>query len=161
MNFLTNKRTVILFGITTLIMAYIVMAVVNPMIDKKDGFSVIALQVSFFKENGINIISNWDIEAFRKWIFTDYIYALSYMLFFSSLASWIAKLKNITAGIYPYIAVVAGIFDWIENSLELWFLNNVDTFSPILFFIHSILSTIKWLILPIFLWGVVQLIRKR
>ena len=161
MNFLTNKKTVIFFGITTLIMAYIVMVIVDPMIDKKDGLSVIALQVSFFKENGLNIIANWDIEAFRKWIFTDYMYALSYMLFFSSLSLWLAKSKNTTAGIYPYIAIVAGVFDWIENSLELWFLSNVDTFSPILFFIHSILSTVKWLILPLFLWGVVQLIRKR
>jgi len=161
MNFLANKKFVIFFGITTLIMAYIVMVIVDPMIDKKNGFSVIALQVSFFKENGLDIISTWDIEAFKKWIFTDYIYALSYMLFFSSLVLWLAKIKNTTAGIYPYIAVAAGIFDWIENSLELWFLSNVDTFSPILFFIHSIFSTVKWLILPLFLWGVVQLIRKR
>jgi len=77
------------------------------------------------------------------------------------LSLWLAKSKNTTAGIYPYIAIVAGVFDWIENSLELWFLSSVDTFSPILFFIHSILSTFKWLILPLFLWGVIQLIRKR
>jgi len=161
MNFLTNKKTVIFFGITTLIMAYIVMVIVDPMIDKKDGFSVIALQLAFFKENGLKIISTWDIEAFKKWIFTDYIYALSYMLFFSSLALWLAKVKKTTAGIYPYIAIMAGIFDWIENSLELWFLNSPDTFPSALFFIHSIISTIKWLALPLFLFGIIKMILKK
>jgi hypothetical protein len=160
MNFLANKKTVIFFGITTLIMAYIVMAIVDPMIDRSNGASVIALQLAFFKENGLKIVSTWDIEAFKKWIFTDYIYALSYMLFFSSLALWLAKIKNTTAGIYPYIAIMAGIFDWIENSLELWFLNSLESFSSALFFMHSIFSTLKWLALPLFLWGVVKLIKK-
>jgi len=161
MSYLANKKAVIFFGITTLIMAYIVMAVVDPMIDRGNGTSVIALQLAFLKENGLKIVSTWDIEAFKKWIFTDYIYALSYMIFFSSLALWLAKVKNTTAGIYPYIAIMAGVFDWIENSLELWFLNSPDTFSAELFFIHSIFSTLKWLALPLFLWGVVKLIKKR
>ena len=161
MSYLANKKAVIFFGITTLIMAYIVMAIVDPMIDRGNGASVIALQLAFFKDNGLKIVSTWDIEAFKKWIFTDYIYALSYMIFFSSLALWLAKIKNITAGIYPYIAIIAGIFDWIEDTLELWFLNSLESFPSALFFIHSIISTIKWLALPLFLWGVVKLIKKR
>jgi hypothetical protein len=161
MSYLANKKAVIFFGIITLIMAYIVMVIVGPMIDKKDGFSVIALQLAFFKENGLKIVSTWDIEAFKKWIFTDYIYALSYMLFFSSLALWLAKVKQTTAGVYPYIAIMAGVFDWIEDTLELWFLNSLESFPSTLFFIHSIFSTLKWLALPLFLWGLIKLIRKK
>ena len=159
MNFLTDKKVVIISMITTLIMAYIVMFIFDPMVDGKDGLSVIALQLAFEKSKGIQIVSSWDIEAFNRGIVLDYLYALSYMIFFASLISWLEKKKQITSSLFPYIALLAGVFDWIENSLELWFLHDVEAFSSTLFFIHSIFSILKWLALPLIIWRIIMLFR--
>ncbi|MCF6208516.1 MAG: hypothetical protein L3J61_03920, partial [Ghiorsea sp.] len=152
-------RMVTVSAISTIVFAIIVMAVAGPLIDDKDGVSIIALQLSFSKEAGESIISTWSIEAFNKWIVMDYLYALSYMTFFASLILYIEKRKGITHSLYPYIAITAGIFDWIENSLELWFLHDTSGFPATLFFIHSILATLKWLAVPIILWYFVKLFR--
>ena len=161
MKILANKSTVIISAILTAIMGIIVMVIVDPMIDGKDGLSVIALQLSFDKTVAKSIVSTWDIEAFREWIFTDYIYAVSYVLFFTSLLLWLGKEKNVNVKWFVAIAILAGIFDWIENSLELWFLQDMDHFSSTLFFIHSVLSTLKWLALPVVLWKIVKLVKLR
>ncbi len=159
MNFLANKKIVLFFAITTAIMAFIVMALFDPLVDGKNGLDVIALQLSFSKDVGANIVSRWNIEAFKKWIVLDYLYALNYMFFFASLILWLEKSKGIQHSIYPYIAISAGVFDWIENSLELWFLRDIESFSSTLFFIHSIFSSLKWLALPVILWRIIQLYR--
>ena len=159
MKFLANKKIVIFTAITTAIMAFIVMALFDPLVDGKNGLDVIALQLSFSKDVGENIVSSWNIEAFKKWIVLDYIYALSYMLFFASLMLWLARQKGVPSGIYPFIAIFAGVFDWIENSLELWFLNDIEGFSSTLFFVHSIVATLKWLALPIVVWRIVSLVK--
>jgi len=158
MNFLASRKVVIFSMISTLIMALIVMVIVDPMIDGKDGSAVIALQLSFFINKAKEIVSSWDIEAFKQLIVFDYIYALSYMIFFASLISWLEKEKAQPKSIFPYIAIGAGVFDWIEDSLELWFLNNINGFSSTLFFIHSIFSTLKWLALTIIVWRIVKLL---
>ena len=161
MTFLANKKSVILLAILTAFMAFVVMGIVNPMIDGKDGLSVIALQLSFDKAAAKEIVSTWDIEAFREWIFTDYIYALSYVLFFASLLLWLGKEKHVDVKRFVAIALFAGMSDWVENSIELWFLQDMDHFSSTLFFIHSVLSTLKWLALPVVLWKIVKLVKLR
>jgi len=159
MNFLANRQVMIISMISTLIMAFIVMVIVDPLIDGKDGFSVIALQLSFDKEIGKEIVSSWNIEAFNRWIIMDYLYALSYMIFFVSFLLWLEKIKNLPSTIVPYIAIGAGVFDWIEDSLELLFLNNIEAFSSTLFFIHSIFATLKWLALPIIIGTIIKYYR--
>jgi len=159
MSTLANKKVVVLSMIATLVMAFVVMVIVDPTIDGNDGLGVIALQLSFFIDKAKEIVSSWDIEAFRRLIVFDYIYALSYMIFFASLISWLEKEKAQPKSIFPYVAIGAGIFDWIENSLELWFLSDMDGFSSTLFFTHSILATLKWLALPVIIWAIVSLFR--
>jgi len=159
MHFVANKKVVIISMMTTLIMAYIVMFVFDPMVDGKDGLGVIALQLAFEKSKGIQIVSSWNIEVFNKGIILDYLYALSYMIFFASLVSWLEKKRDILPSFFPYIALLAGAFDWIENSLELWFLHDEEAFSSTLFFIHSIFATLKWLALPLIVWRIIILFR--
>ena len=161
MTFLANKKTVILSAIFTAIMAFIVMVIVNPIIDGENGLGVIALQLSFDKTIAKEIISTWNIGAFKEWIFTDYIYTLSYVLFFASLLLWLGKEKHVNVKRFVAIAFFAGMFDWVENSLELWFLQDMDHFPSTLFFIHSVLSTLKWLALPVVLWKIVQLLKTK
>ena len=147
------------------IMFLIVMFYVNPLIDSKNGMSVISLQLSFEKSTGIEIIQSWGtmgIINFNQLIFADYIYAISYSLFFASLLSFFiikkGKDKSINYILSIYLAFLAGFFDCVENTMELFFINNYETYSSLLFFIHSIVATIKWGILPIIIIYIIVLI---
>jgi hypothetical protein len=153
LKFLSNKST--LFGALALMsfMFVVVMFFVNPLIDSGNGMSVILLQLAFDKSTGIEIIKHWGstgIINFNKWIFTDYIYAFSYSLFFASILSFFIA-KNNTLLLYKwiiYLPFIVGFFDCLENTIELLFIKNPLEFSSLLFFIHSILASLKWLSLP-------------
>ena len=160
---LTSNRVLLLFGIFMLIMFIVVMFIVNPLIDNKNGLEVIKLQLLFNKEKALALTSSWSIDNFKRYIFTDYIYAISYTLFLSSLLlnlinKNIKKFKKFM--IFIYLVLVAGLCDWIENSLELYFFANSANFSNSLFILHSTISLIKWLALPIVLASIVILIRR-
>ena len=155
-NIFGNKKVIAISTIVTLIMFTVVMFIVNPSIDGKNGMGVLALQLAFDREVGIEIINTWGksgIENFKQLIFTDYIYALGYSFFFASILSvLILKKSKQNSSKYKFIIFlpfIAGLFDWIENTLELLFIHNHIQFSNTLFFIHSIIASIKWLILPI------------
>ena len=146
---------------TTLILFAIVMFYVNPSIDSKSGLEVLHLQLSFEKELGIQIVSSWTdkgVRLFFNLIWLDYIYALSYSIFFSSL---LLKLQNTYTkkSMIIYIPFLAGTFDWIENTLEIIFLKNMESFSETLFFIHSIVASLKWLVLPVVLVIMLNLLK--
>lgn len=150
------------------IMFVIVMFFVNPSIDGGNGSGVLELQLSFEKSRGIEIIYGWGesgVNHFKRWIFTDYIYAFSYSLFFASLISSLvlkrgkgAHLNNI---IFVYIAFLSGALDFVENSMELFFINNPYVFSDNLFFMHSIVATLKWIAVTIAIVYIVVILTKK
>ena len=160
---LSKKRVFIVFGILTFVLFFAVMFFVNPYIDGNDGMSVIALQVAFDKSLGIDILNTWGrsgIERYKKFIIFDYLYALSYSVFFSSLIARLIvkkspkKWKNY--GFVLSLPFIAGLSDWVENSLEISFLNDISGFNDKLFTIHSFIASLKWMILPIVLWLIVK-----
>ena len=162
-----NKKVLIGFGILTGIMYVIVMFIINPLIDGKIGLEVIKLQLSFTTENAKEILNNWNEigqQNFLKYIYTDYIYAFAYSFFLSSL--YLNKLlkNNIKlAGKHIYILIlpfIAGLFDMIENTIEISFIKNSNDFSELLFTFHSVLSSLKWLILPIMIYFLSKRIKK-
>ena len=153
---LSKKKVLIGSGIFVSIMFYIVMFIVNPLIDSKNGLGVILLQLSFQKEAGIAIINSWGktgISNFKTWIFTDYLYALSYSLFLGSLISRLiikkGKENDFSYTWVVYLVFTAGLLDCIENTIEIFFLNNPIDCSDLLFFLHSIIASIKWCAVPI------------
>lgn len=163
-------KKIVLVGslIFMLIMFSIVMFSINPQIDGINGIGVIKLQLSFNKDVGIDIIESWGetgVSNFKRWIFVDYIYALSYSVFFASLLSLLILQKGkVKLFKYTWVVVlsfVAGAFDWIENTLELFFINNPLGFSDSLFFLHSIIATLKWAAVPIAVVYVVALVVKK
>ena len=143
---------------TTIILFIIVMFFVNPLIDWNNWMWVLQLQLAFGKNEAIEIIKKWGInwiQNFNKLIFIDYIYALSYSIFFSSV---LYKLlwKKWTKNIIIYLPFIAWLLDFLENTFELFFINNPKNFSSILFFIHSVLASFKWLILPIVIYFIMK-----
>ena len=130
------------------------MLVINPIIDGANGLGLIKLQLSFDKSVGIAIVDSWGengIEHFNRWIFSDYIYAFSYALFFASLLSFVIfKKKILNEKSYKktiLLPVFAGMLDWVEDSMELAFVNNQMTYSDQLFFIHSLIASAKFVLI--------------
>lgn len=167
LNILSNKKIIIGSGILTSIMFIIVMFFVNPMIDSSNGLSVIQLQLAFDKKIGIDIVKSWGdlgVLNFNSYIFTDYIYAFAYSLFFASLLSMLMiqanEQNNIKYTMVIKLALIAGFLDWIENTIELAFINNLVDFSDMIFTIHSIVASLKWFAVPIVAGYIVVLVVK-
>ena len=142
--------------ISTLILSIIVIYIVSPLIANGKGIGVVTLQFAFFKPLGQEIVSQWNIEAFNQWIFTDYLFALSYASLLASVLLYLEKTKHLGASIYPYVALSAGLFDWIENSIEWYFINDMEGCSSILFFLHSVFASLKWVAIFVVLGVIVK-----
>lgn len=163
-----GKPTVLISSLVlTAVMFVIVMFFVNPSIDGKDGAGVLQLQLAFEKKAAIALVEGWGesgIENFRKWIFTDYIYAFSYAWFFASLISYLAlkqrQDKRFATVTFIGLALLSGILDCIENSIELFFLRNPDAFSANLFFAHSLIASLKWAAVALVIFYILVLLTK-
>lgn len=167
LNFLSEKRVLVGSLALMIIMSSIVMLYVDPAIGGGAGISVIQLQLSFDKSVGQQIVNSWGLAGvanFNKLIVADYIYAFSYALFFASLLSWLILKKGVEKiGAFKfavYFSFFAGFLDWVENTIELLFVNYPDAVSQGLFFVHSIVSTVKWSAIPIAIIYVVLLLNK-
>lgn len=147
-----GKPTVLISSLASMtVMFVIVMFFVNPSIDGANGSGLLELQLSFEKSTGLEIVKSWGkpgVNNYKKWIFTDYIYAFCYSLFFASLISYLALKKGEATRLanifFVYLAFLSGGLDFVENSMELSFINNPYVFSNSLFFMHSIASALKW-----------------
>ena len=151
---LAKKSTLIASLIFVSVMIVLVMFAINPMIDGGNGVGVIQLQLSFDKLTGIKIVESWGeggIQRFKQWIFTDYIYALSYALFLASILSTLIikrRLSEVKFYRYlPFIPLVAGLLDWLEDSMELSFMHDMTGYSEVLFTIHSLVASAKFVLL--------------
>jgi hypothetical protein len=130
-----------------LIMAVVTMGFVNPAIDGQDGAGVLALQLAFDKEVGNEIIKSWGSAGrtmFVRWIFTDSLYAAAYSVFLAALISTLLLRKGRQGSRYfqavVLIALLAGACDWLENTMELAFIQNPAEFSTTLFRLHSLVA---------------------
>jgi hypothetical protein len=164
-----GKTTVLISSLVLMsIMFVVVMFFVNPSIDGGTGSGVLDLQLSFKKNAGIEIINSWGtsgVDHFNLWIFTDYIYAFSYSLFFASLISFLALKKGkgtfLTSIFFVSLAFFSGVLDFIENTMELSFINNPYVFSNTLFFLHSVVALFKWTAVTIVVAYIVVLFTKK
>jgi len=162
---LGKKNHLILSLLFMMVMFVFTMYVVNPAIDGQNGSGILALQLAFDKELGLEIISSWGaegIDAYNRWYFVDYLYAVSYSVFLASLLSFLIFRKNkensSAAKTIPLIALAAGACDWLENTLEFIFIQNPATFSSHLFFFHSIVAVVKWIAVLIVVISIIYLL---
>ena len=165
MSFLSSKRVLYLSALCTVIMFVIVMFFVNPLIDTENGIGVLKLQLAFSKEYAIGVVHLWGVdgvENFQKYIFTDYMYAFCYSLFFASLLSYLSRQrgKKLASWVF-YLPFIAGALDMLENSMEIAFLHGMDGFSDEVFFFHSLVATFKWMILPIIVFYIFALLKTK
>jgi len=165
LDFFGKKNHLILSLLFMMVMFVLTMYIVNPAIDSQNGSGILALQLAFDKELGIEIINGWGakgIETYNRWYFVDYLYAVSYSVFLASLLSFLIYRKNIENSsvlkTIPLIALAAGACDWLENTLEFIFIQNPAIFSSHLFFFHSIVAVVKWIAVLIAVVSVIYLL---
>ena len=147
MHSLSKLSVLIGSAVFLIIMFCIVTFAINPLIDGGDGSGLLKLQLAFDKAIGLEIINSWGAsgrENFRRFIFTDYIYAVSYAVFLASLLAFLMHKNADKNSFLIYLSLSAGALDWIENSMEVFFVNNPATFSSSLFYMHSLAASLKW-----------------
>ncbi|WP_413110370.1 hypothetical protein [Thaumasiovibrio sp. DFM-14] len=157
-NYLSKVSVLSVSTVVTVIMFYLVMFVLNPNIDSSDGFSVIKLQLAFDQTVGLNIINSWGSDGvayFLDWIYLDYIYAASYSLFFSSLLAYLLRKKcyylDPRLNLIVFVPFFAGFLDCLENTMEVFFLRSPNEFINEVFWFHSMVAAVKWMMLPLIL----------
>ncbi len=166
MKFLARPQTLIASLLFFALMFFVTMRIANPAIDGGTGADLLKLQLAFDKQLGSEIIAGWGAEGvtnFKRWIVTDYLYAVAYSLFFASLICFLAER---THGFTPWdrrvvqAAFAAGFCDWLENSLELGFILDPTGFPAALFFFHSLIAGLKWLFLSLVFFTILRLLVK-
>ena len=164
-----GKTTILISSLALMsVMFVVVMFFVNPSIDGGNGSGVLELQLSFEKNAGIELTKSWGksgVNQFNQWIFTDYVYAFSYSLFFASLISYLALRKgkedSLDSMFFVCLALLSGALDCLENTMELSFINNPYVFSNNLFLTHSIVATLKWVAVIIVIVYIFFLLTKK
>lgn len=125
----------------------------NPMLsgDGPVSWPQLQLQFSYFPENGMSVLESWgegSKERYLSWIWIDILFAFSYGPFFYML------LKNCgVSRIFYLIPLIEMVTNLIETSMEIYWVQNHSSSHLMteVFLIHSIIATIKWSLVPIYL----------
>ncbi|MDX9786991.1 MAG: hypothetical protein RBT11_09455 [Desulfobacterales bacterium] len=148
-----GKKKIFIIATVAVVLMFAIMLFVNPLIDGQDGSSVLELQLSFEKERGVEIINSWGPfghSRFNKFIVFDYLYAAAYAFFFAVTLSLLILKHDLGGKAFyrglVYLSLMGGGLDWIENTMEIPFVNNPPGYPGILFFLHSIVAAVKWAI---------------
>ncbi len=125
----------------------------NPMLSGKGPVSwpQLQLQFSYFPEIGVEVLESWgegSRDRYLSWIWIDILFALSYGPFFYML------LKNCGAPrLFYMIPLIEMMTNLVETSMEFYWVQN-HSWSNLMtgiFLTHSIIATIKWSLVPIYL----------
>jgi hypothetical protein len=163
-----KKQTLVFSTLLTVILALFVILVVDPYIEGEHGASIVTLQRSFDRNSADTVLATWGSDAaarFNRSIWVDYLFALVYPV---ALASWLLLLiskKGLLSSVYCrssiYIALSAGLFDWIEDSMELWYINKTSELPEIFFFLHSLAASAKFTAIVVAALCIVILLLKK
>ncbi len=59
------------------------------------------------------------------------------------------------------LSFFAGLLDWVENAVELFYIKDPSSFSIALFFLYSVFAVVKWLAVAIVVVHIVILLAKK
>jgi len=90
------------------------------------------------------------VTGYREHLWLDYLFPAAYAIFFASLIAWMDGKRTISTGKIPIIfsfPLVAGLLDWLENTIHLQLLQNPTAINAVLIFSAFVISSTKWLLL--------------
>lgn len=113
---------------------------------------IFALQLAFTPQRFQFVLEQWGDDAVQHYVtgmWLDYIYPVAYSLALAGLLAWLTSRPNQAPARWQLtlfsLPLIAGLLDWVENSLHLLMLAVLhSSSSPVLVFIASLAAAIKW-----------------
>lgn len=146
-----SHKLLVLWGVLVVVTTWTQLLFVNNYINPDSGrlfnAAQLQLQFAFTADAGVEVLRSWGIggaERYLQVIWVDVAFALSYGPFFYML------IKRLDGGswwaIVPLLEMGSNL---VETSIEIyWVINHAPgNMMPGLFFFHSVVAAIKWLVL--------------
>lgn len=135
----------------------------NPTLDPNKSvlsYPQLELQFAYTPDNGVKVLERWgenSAAVYLSVIWIDVLFALSYGPFFFMLLRRLSGL--LFAALIPLIEMLTNL---VETSMEIYWVANHGADNPMLglFLTHSIIATIKWILVPIYLVHTIVVIWK-
>ena len=116
---------------------------------------VIELELAFTEERFSGIVEQWagagTLAVQQRNLWLDLLFPFAYAGLLTGLLGMLALPSSgepkLGLSILVMLPLVAGVLDWIENGLLIWLLGQGHYHGPILVFLMSTISLIKWLLL--------------
>jgi hypothetical protein len=130
--------------------------VVNPTLRPESSLGVfrypqLELQFAYTPERGMAVLESWgagSTDRYLSVIWIDILFALSYGPFFFML------LRRLGAGLVAMVVpLVEMVTNLIETSLEIYWVTHHTVLEPLFatFLTHSVIATLKWALVPVYL----------
>lgn len=151
---LSTRRTLIFFALLTILL-YIGISTVL-FLGNVPGSDIISLQFAFSKAKVIKLIEKWGTIGTKFVLysmFIDFMYPLAYSALISSVIANVMERQNVKPRDYKavFAPFIAALLDYIENIMEIIIINSLEDVSESFVFLASIISTLKWLLIAIFI----------
>jgi hypothetical protein len=158
-----NRLTSLLFVCTALAaLAHILVVnrTMNPSSTVIVSHSELELQFAFTPENGMRVLQSWGPGATGRYlsvIWIDVLFALFYGPFFYLL------IRALGGGLFwATLPVLDMLANFVETSLEIYWVTSHTPDNPLFapFFIHSIVASFKWFLVPVY-WVYIFILLRR
>ncbi|HHB90144.1 MAG TPA: hypothetical protein ENK60_02415 [Anaerolineae bacterium] len=133
-----------------------------------DAPTILHLQLAFTPQRFQAVLAAWDqaiIHEFLTTLWMDYLYAASYGLALASWLAWLSRKGNQppSRGALTLFALplIAGLADWLENTLHFFMIAIHHNASAHLVFLASLAASIKWLAILLSFLALLALLLRR
>ena len=113
--------------------------------------TIFDLQLAFTAEKFQAVLAAWgeqNIASYVNGMWLDYLYSIAYALALASLIAWLTSRPRGEPQRWQLLLFslpfIAGLLDWVENSLHLLMLGVLRAFPSALVFFASLAAAVKW-----------------
>jgi hypothetical protein len=149
---LAHKEIILLAGLSTAVLFLLIHCSSNKYLPENTP-GIISIQFCATSETFMAVLKQWGetgVNGYRDHLWMDYLFPAAYAIFFASLISWLDIKKTISTGKIPIFFVfplVAGLLDWLENTVHLVILGNPAGVNEGMVFTAFFISLTKWFLL--------------
>jgi len=130
---------------------------------------VLSLELAFTEERFNGIVDQWveagtlGVQQRNLWL--DLLFPFAYAGLLSGLLGMLAMPSSsetrLAIPILVALPLAAGVLDWLENGLLIWLLGQGHYQGPVLVFLMSSISAIKWLLLVVSFAAIIYQVLRR
>ena len=127
--------------------------------------SIFDLQLAFTPQRFQFVMEQWGVAAMQNYVtgmWMDYIYPVAYSLALAGFIAWLTVRPNQPPTRWQLalfsLPLIAGLLDWVENTLHLLMLAVLHATPSALVFIASLAAAIKWTLAAISILAILLLL---